>query len=170
MLVSGKGQATAASRGTLIVVPAETCAGQTDNRKSPRIVEMPQAKVDRVLLGSSCQFIDEALQREDVRVSPERAQRRHSQRHCRDKMMNDPRLGKVVEWNSIAIATSFRLRQRLRRRRHEWLLQMRGREQVARFAGTRGVGVAPDLELPIDNGTRGIEAGTHRVDHWRTER
>ena len=153
-----------------VALPPELLAGHANDRRGARVVQVAKPKFERILLRSARELIHEAFEREDVRVSAERAKRGNAQRHVRNEMMNDARVRKVVERNRVAVAAAFRLRQRLRWRRRERLLQVGRGEQVARLPRPRRMRVAPYVELPFGDGSRRIEPRADRLDHRGTER
>ena len=112
---------------------------------------MLQPELDRVGAGGARQFVHEALDREDVHVGAEAAQRRDPQRHLRHEMVDHPRVR-----GSCRAATALRSPPPsgcgigLRRRRRERLSAGAGRgQQIAGRARPGRVGVAPDVVLPV---------------------
>src|SRR6185312_8500788 len=81
-------------------------------------------------------------------TSPERSQRRDSERHRRNEAVVHLQVRYPIERQRIAIATARRQWDRLGRRRTEAPLEEPTWHQRTGSAGTGGVGVARDLVLP----------------------
>src|SRR5207253_4672656 len=97
ILVTREREAASAAFAYRVCGPAESHGGHRDDVACPRIVQMTQTEIDWINTRRGGQFIDEALDREDVRVRTERAQGGHANRHRRDEMMDDARARKLVQ-------------------------------------------------------------------------
>ncbi len=69
---------------------------------------MLQPEFDRIGAGRDGKFIHETLDREHIVIGAERPHRRDPQRHRRDEVMHDMRVGKFVDRDRVAVAAAFR--------------------------------------------------------------
>ena len=72
----------------------------------PRVVEVPQPKIDRVGLARLRQLVHEALDREDVHIRAKAAQRGDPQWHGRDEIVENPRVPDLIKWQGIAVTAA----------------------------------------------------------------
>ena len=139
----------------------------------PRIRQMPQPKVDRILAALGGQFVEKGFDRKDVALRAERPQRGGAYRHGQQAMAFDVPRRKIIQRYRVAIgAAAIGLRRIGRDHAWERIGQFGCREQgrLSRAPRPRGVAVAPDAVAPVDDLALRIEIGLDLDRHRRAER
>ena len=134
-------------------MPAGALRGRLDHGARTRVLEVPQAELDRIGERGRRELVDERFEREHVGVAAERAQRRGAHRHFRQEVLEHLLVREIVERNRVALAAAGGQRRVGRRRRLGGLLQVPARQQIDAFPPARAVvvRVAPDLVRPVDD-------------------
>src|SRR5262245_9050102 len=83
--------------------------------------------------------------------------------------MHHARIGELIERDGVAVAAAGGLRNGFGRGLGERGGEMPSRHQVAGAAGTCGMGVAPDLVVPICYRAAAVEAGARTGHHGSPE-
>ena len=127
-----------------------------------------EAVLHGILPGMLGEFVDAALESEDVGRCAKSAQRRGAHRRFRDQMMEHAFGGNIVKRVTVArgaAAIGFRhvIRRRLRRR----IGQGEGAEQISARAGTLVVRGTPDFLRPVRRLAVLVEQRTNLDDHGR---
>src|SRR6185437_12430608 len=168
ILVPCEREALAAAVAT-VLSPTEALCGSADHRYGTGIIEMSYSQLDGIGPPGTRQLVQEAFNGEHVEMSPERSQRRDSERHRRNEAVIHLQGRYAVERQRVAIATTRRQRERLGRRGTEAPLEEPTWHQLTRPAGAGGVSVARDFVFPTDDVAPFTERAAHASQHRGTD-
>ena len=169
-----KGKAAATGSIALGVgLPTGFLRGEFDDGTRARIFHMSQAEFHRVYARRQRRFVHKGFQRENIGVSPQRAQRRRAHGHVRQVMQQYILARKIIQRYSVTICCARRLRRIVGCGGWRWI----GEVPAAQYKTARRIAggacrmrVAPNFVLPTYDIFGFIELRLHFHDHGRTVR
>src|SRR5690606_37686708 len=103
--------------GAAARVPARLLGDRFENGASAWILQVAQAKLERIDAGGRSELVHERLDGEYIDVSAERTQCRDANGHCLQGVVDDAVIGEAVARHRIALTGATRRKRQVDRRR-----------------------------------------------------